>query len=292
MKSIRMYAHTASQSIVFCNLKNVYNTHVFEPYKQDLLPDNRDTFGLFLTLEGDTTFVLNNGKKLIATKNSLLFVKVNELATIISKSNHRHCINYWFTTYSITPPVNKVCHLNNLDADKEVEFVSKILNLLDSHFEKKTQYANALFTCKLLEWIEEVQFFDTDKNDFISEAALYINANIDSDISVKNLASHFGYCEKHIRSIFKNSLGVSPKKFIDSVRLEHSATLLVSTNLTLQEISDKLCFSSVSHFINSFKQKYNITPTLYRQRTNNRMFYYSPTFSISAPKKKDLKSPK
>lgn len=292
MKSLRTYSHSTSQSIVFCNLMNVYNTHVYEPYKQDLLPDNREMFGLFLTLEGDTTFVLKNGKKISALKNTILFVRVSELASIISKTNHRHCINYWFMAHGINPPINKVYHLNNIDLEKEVAFVSQIINLLDLHVDKKVQYANAKFTCKLLEWIEEIQTSEFDKSDVISEATLYINANIETEINVKNLAKQFGYCEKHIRSIFKTSLGLSPKKFIDSVRLEHSATLLVTTNLTLQEISDKLCFSSVSHFINSFKQKYGVTPTIYRQKTNNQMFYLSPSISITPPDKKSLKSPK
>ena len=100
------------------------------------------------------------------------------------------------------PLSNLTMYITLLDeSEKEVAFVSQIINLLDLHIDKKTQYANAKFTCRLLEWIDEIQSSEQDKNDLISEATLFINANIETDINVKNLAKQFGYCEKHIRSI-------------------------------------------------------------------------------------------
>lgn len=270
MKPLQTIANSTLKSIVFCNLINVYNTHFDEPYVQKLLPDNRDMFGLFLTLEGNTTFVLKNGKKVYAPSGSIIFLKVGDLVEIISKSQTKHYVNYWFMSHGISLPLNKAFVLKKVDTGAEIEFVSQLIELLQTHIDKKIHYANARFTCRLLEWLDEINYINQD-DDFITEMVMYINENIETGITVKKIAKKFGYCVKHTRNLFQNALGLSPKQYIDSVRLERASTLLITTNLALQEIADQLCFSTVSHFINAFKQKYGETPTTFRQLTNNKM---------------------
>lgn len=270
MKTLQHCAHSISQSIVFCNVINIYNTHVYEPYKQDLLPDEREMFGMFLTIKGGTTFILKNGKTVHAPENSLFFVRVNDLASIISNSNHRHCINYWFMAHGITLPLNVAYSLPKVDVKAEVDFAANEIKLLQTHIDRKIQYANLKFTTRLYEWLDLCHSTADQKTvDFIEYATLYINQNIENDISVSQLSQQFGYCEKHIRTLFKSYLGISPKQYIDAVRLERASTLLITTKMSLQEITDQLCFYSVNHFINSFKKKYNITPINYRKKTNN-----------------------
>ena len=280
MKPLQTLASSTLKSIVFCNLINVYNTHFDEPYVQKLLPDNRDMYGLFLTLEGNTTFVLKNGKRVYAQNGSIIFLKVSELVEIISKSPTKHYVNYWFMSHGVSLPLNKAFLLKKVDTGVEIEFVSQLIELLQTHIDKKIQYANARFTCRLLEWLDEINYINQD-DDFITEMVMYINENIEKGITVKKIAQKFGYCVKHTRNLFQNALGLSPKQYIDSVRLERASTLLITSNLALQEIADQLCFSTVSHFINAFKQKYGETPTAFRQLTNNKM-HQLPTKSTNS----------
>ncbi|MBQ7237045.1 MAG: helix-turn-helix transcriptional regulator [Clostridia bacterium] len=274
MEPIQTLANSTLKSIVFCNLINVYNTRVNEPYEKKLLPDNRDMYGLFLTLEGSTTFVLKNGKKVYAAKNSIFFVKVSELSAIISKSPMKHYVNYWFMAHGISLPLNKAYPLKKINFEKEIEFVTLLIEHLQTHVDKKIQYANVRFTCRLLEWLDEINY-NNQSDDFISEVVMFINENVETGITVKKIAQKFGYCVKHTRTLFQNALGLSPKQYIDTVRLERASTLLITTNMPLQEIADKFSFSTVSHFINAFKKKYGESPTNFRQLTNNKMHQVS-----------------
>lgn len=288
MQPVQTFANSSLKSIVFCNLINVYNTRVNGPYTKELLPDNRDMYGLFLTFEGSTTFVLKNGKKIFAPNHSIFFVKVGDLTEIISKSPAKHYANYWFITHGISLPQGKAYQLSNLNVDAEIEFVSQMIELLQTHIDKKIQYANARFTCKLLEWLDLINY-NSQSDDFISEVVMFINENIESGITVKKLAQKFGYCVKHTRALFHASLGLSPKQYIDSVRLERASTLLITTNLPLQDIADRLNFSTVSHFANAFKKKYGESPTMFRQLTNNKIHQFVSTTEQpkkSAPRKK------
>lgn len=284
----RSYAFSSSQSIAFCNLTSVYNTRVCEQYRRDLLVDNRKMFGLFLPLEGNTYLLLRNGERLLVKRNSIAFVMVGDLATVLSDNDGRHCINYWFMAHGINVPVNKILKINNVDAQKEIAFANDVIELLKTQIDHKAQYANAKFTCRILEWLEEIQKINSSKNndsEVVDNAIIYINDNLTKGLNVKDLAQKFGYCEKHFRNIFKATIGVTPKNYINNVRLDNAATLLVTTDMTLQQIADELCYATVSHFINCFNTKYGVSPTEYRNITSNYLYHEQPNPS-SFPQKK------
>ena len=286
----RSFAFSSSQSIAFCNLTNVYNTRVHEQYRKDLLVDNRKVFGIFLPIEGNTHLLLRNGKRITVQRNSIAFVMIGDLATVLSDDDGRHCINYWFMAHGINVPVNKIFRINDVDTKKEIDFANDVIELLRTQIDYKAQYANIKFTCRLLEWLEEVQKLNTPKNkdlEVVDDAIIYINDNLTKGLNVKVLAQKFGYCEKHFRNIFKATTGITPKQYINNVRLDNAATLLVTTDMTLQEIADELCFATISHFINCFKTKYGASPTEYRNITSNYLYHEQP--NPSPPPRKKVK---
>ena len=56
----------------------------------------------------------------------------------------------------------------------------------------------------------------------------------------------------------------SPKQYIDTLRLDLACELLNETNYTVNEIAIKVGYKSYISFVNSFKKKYGILPTVYR----------------------------
>ena len=68
-----------------------------------------------------------------------------------------------------------------------------------------------------------------------------------------------------IRKQIYEELGFTVSTFITRCKLEEARRLLQYTNKPLSVISNYLCFSSQSHFQNTFKKKFGVTPLQYRK---------------------------
>jgi len=64
--------------------------------------------------------------------------------------------------------------------------------------------------------------------------------------------------------LFKTITGVPPAKYLKSLRLQQSATLLTTTFLSVKEIVRHVGLADESHFVRDFKRYYGNTPTEYR----------------------------
>ena len=64
--------------------------------------------------------------------------------------------------------------------------------------------------------------------------------------------------------LFKQITGVPPAKYLKSLRLEHAATLLTTTFLSVKEIVSRVGLTDESHFVRDFKRKFGLTPSEYR----------------------------
>ena len=65
-------------------------------------------------------------------------------------------------------------------------------------------------------------------------------------------------------------VGLSPVEFIRSIRLEHAARLLKTTDLTVQEIMYEVGFNNKSYFYREFGKKYGLSPRAYRTEPSQR----------------------
>jgi AraC-like DNA-binding protein len=64
--------------------------------------------------------------------------------------------------------------------------------------------------------------------------------------------------------LFKSITGMPPAKYLKSLRLQHAATLLTTTFLSVKEIVRRVGCSDDSHFVRDFKRAYGMTPSAYR----------------------------
>lgn len=94
----------------------------------------------------------------------------------------------------------------------------------------------------------------------------YIDANIISNISLKQLSSLIFRSESQTIRIFKSAFNITPYEYILSKRIENAKLLLNNTNLYIKEISDRTGFCDEHYFSNIFKQKTGISPKEYRKK--------------------------
>lgn len=97
-----------------------------------------------------------------------------------------------------------------------------------------------------------------------SQIKEHITLNKEKDLTVKEVASYFGYHENHVSRVFKASYSIALKDYIVSQRIYYAQALLNTTNYTVKQISQMLSFKSENHFVKFFQYHTKLSPTRYR----------------------------
>lgn len=92
----------------------------------------------------------------------------------------------------------------------------------------------------------------------------YIYENYDKEISLNDLSEKLYLSNAYLSKYIKKQFGMSFLECVNKVRLEHAVEALVYSDKPVVRIAVDCGFSSSAAFNKAFKEKYNITPSLYR----------------------------
>lgn len=92
----------------------------------------------------------------------------------------------------------------------------------------------------------------------------YIELHIYEPLEISSLAARIGYADYYLSRKFKSETGTSINDYIKKTRIEQAAYLLVTTDLDIQTISDRLRFGDRSFFTRTFKKTTGETPAVFR----------------------------
>lgn len=93
----------------------------------------------------------------------------------------------------------------------------------------------------------------------------YIEENYTVPISLEDLADTFGLSKQYIMRLFRQQLGTTVSRYVNTVKLRKSLDLLRFTGLSVAEIAYSLGYSSSYYFCRLFKQYFSLTPTEYQR---------------------------
>lgn len=94
----------------------------------------------------------------------------------------------------------------------------------------------------------------------------FILDHLHEKISVQNLARNIELNPNYLSTLFKRETGSTISSFIADKKIEVAKNLLRHSKISFEEISDKLSFSSQSHFTKVFRAHTGITPLVFRQK--------------------------
>ena len=137
--------------------------------------------------------------------------------------------------------------------EKDIEQIRQVL--IDNGFEliddRKSQIINRIKTI-IIEYIH----YDREKPG---------NVNL-SDLLAKELAHDYSY----LSNLFSSVEGITIEKYLIQQKIEKVKELLVYDELSLNEISYQLGYSSVQHLSNQFKKITGLTPSHFKNIKNNK----------------------
>ncbi len=83
------------------------------------------------------------------------------------------------------------------------------------------------------------------------------------------LKEKLNYDTAYLSRLFAEVKGTTIEHFFISQRIERAKELIIYEDLSLNEIADKLHFSSASHLCNQFKKLTGLTPSYFRRLKQN-----------------------
>jgi AraC family transcriptional regulator len=92
-----------------------------------------------------------------------------------------------------------------------------------------------------------------------------MNASLDKDISIAQLASECGLSSSHFARAFKQATGRPPHRWLLERRIETAQDLLLNSPMSLQQIAAACGFSDQSHFSHAFSQMTGTSPGAWRR---------------------------
>lgn len=98
----------------------------------------------------------------------------------------------------------------------------------------------------------------------LAAAVQFIHQNLSSSITVQKISDVACMSKASFYRYFKNEFGMSPVEYINKERIKKAIELLNQPNNNVTDVSYKLGYSSLSHFIKLFKEQMGITPKQYQ----------------------------
>ena len=99
----------------------------------------------------------------------------------------------------------------------------------------------------------------------IQSCAAYIEAHLDEELTLEKLAHEVGYSEYHLSRKFKEETGDNIRDYIKYARVERAKLLLSTSDLSISEIAEYLCFCAPGHFARVFREVTGLLPQQYRK---------------------------
>lgn len=93
----------------------------------------------------------------------------------------------------------------------------------------------------------------------------FINANLEEDLSLTELAEVADLSQFHFARAFRKSTGQTPQQYLMQQRIERAKELLSRDDLPIVEISLRTGFKNQSHFTTLFRKFTKHTPKLWRE---------------------------
>ncbi len=257
----------------FLHIESIGGGLYSKPFTFSIEPCN--SFLIIFIRQGSVT-IKQNSNKMVINEGNYLIINCNKKAEIQSLILDLNLELFMVTGNNIELylPVfeqKKSSLLTSSYTEQDNMIVHDLYSLPDNCDQATLFRMHALITSLLSSLcISNSEKTDPETSDqpyYLSEMHDYITKRYHLPFSLALFEDQFRINRYRLCREYSKSYRVSPLKDLNRHRLIAAKKLLLTTDLQIQEISSKVGFDSVTHFINMFKREYGVTPKLFRENS-------------------------
>lgn len=114
---------------------------------------------------------------------------------------------------------------------------------------------------EMLSRLEDEENYTPKQTDrYIRSAIDIMEAEYHSGITVEELSERLHLNRSYFSTLFTHAVGISPKKYLDSLRMKRAAELLSERGLNVSVTATSVGFSDIFVFSRAFKNYYGVSP--------------------------------
>ncbi len=258
--------------------------------------DSGQTIGLFFNLAGSHAFEGNNGDKILAPGQHIIYYSAgyNDHLTLHPEGGHLQSLE-------INLPVSYYAQLFGRYSRQQEQFIDQIHKGQESHLQlgafqmtvpmkwlinsiqrcSRTGLLKRLFLeAKVLELlmlqVEQSELPVAERTDRITrnaevdaiyDAKTIIEKSIDSPPSIRELSRLVGLNEFSLKKGFRDTFQTTIYGYVNELKMQHARELILEGDKTIHEIASLAGYKNPQHFTVAFKKYYGYLPS--KLRTNS-----------------------
>lgn len=226
----------------------------------------RDIYILHYVLSGEGYF---NGQKVKAGQGFLI---TPQLLHEYHSSEDKPWRYFWVTFEGDL--AEEICK-NHINTDKngifDFNFKSELLSLSDSILAE----VNPISGARALGYFFMLMSYHEEKTEFcgnyyVQKAEKYMKENFYRRLTVTEIADNLGINDRYLYNLFVKHRGVSPKKHLNTLKLNRAIQMLKTDRYSISEIAVSCGFDDVFSFSKFFSRHIGMSPTDYKRHSRRK----------------------
>ena len=229
----------------------------------------RGVCGLVVLLDGYAEYEFSDGRKKI--------LSAGEMAVFSHKTAYtvRYAGDRLFSHYTVNFALSEKhslpadeTYLKPKDITPFVSLCEKIISEINKGHPASNLKAMSCLYLALSDIYSDDAVELSDRNEYISilPAVSLMESDYGSKITLNMLAQKCLLSVTSFRRIFKNVYAVSPMEYLLRIRMSRAKALLKHTHLSVNEIARECGFADTEHFCRTFKLRFKVTASQYRNK--------------------------
>lgn len=110
-----------------------------------------------------------------------------------------------------------------------------------------------------------VEHVRSDELHAVGEVIEVMHRRLSEALMIDDLARAAHYSKFHFCRLFRKATGITPGRFLSALRLQQSKRLLLTTDLTVSDVSCEVGYNSVGTFTSRFTKSVGLPPSIFRR---------------------------